>query len=436
MDKKLRVAASDLLASNTQTVEHAEGTYTFTSPAVMKGPDGWSYPFQWFWDSCFHAIAWSALHETGRAKQELEGIFASQEPSGAIYHIRFWDPKQLAGYLFSPVDPGRFLENRGLGLRPPLTTAYTQPPVLAQAVKRIYDQDGDIEYVKGVLPKLEKFYRWYVKEFSATEDGLVSIVTQYASGLDYSPAYDDSVGYRHGQRFPSLNMLGRWVQVVNKFRFRLNTERILEHGPFHQKDVLVNSILIKNLAILGELANVTRETASDALKHLAEWANGAAEQGLRSLIAKSYDAEAGLFWNLSGNEERSVKVATIISLMPLIIDNLPQEIATRLVGHLTHPGEFSSPYPVPSVALHERTFSPDSVVFGKRRIWRGPLSMNTNWYLVHGLRQHGFSDVADDIAEKSCSLVEKHGFNEFYNPLTGEPCGASRFGWATLVIDM
>ena len=435
MEKNLRVAASDLLANNTRTIKYARRTYTFTVPVATKGSDGWSYPFQWFWDSCFHAIAWSALGETERAKQELDSLLASQEPSGAIYHIRFWDPQRLADYLFSAVDPGRLLENRGFwlplpGLTPPITTAYTQPPVLAQAVKHIYDRDDDIDYVKRILPKLEKFYRWYIDEFSESDDGLVSIVTQYAGGLDYSPAYDDSIGYRYGQRFPSLNMLGRWVQVVNKFRFRFDTTRILERGPFHQKDVFVNSILIKNLVILAELANVTRETS------LTKWANQRAGSALRSLIDKSYDAEAGLFWNLSGKEERSVKVKTIISLMPLIIDGLPKEIAARLVGHLTNSSEFSSLYPVPSVALDEQTFSPDSVVLGRRRIWRGPLSINTNWYLVHGLRQHGFGDIADNIAKKSCSLAEKHGFNEFYNPLTGEPCGASRFGWATLVIDM
>ena len=69
---------------------------------------------------------------------------------------------------------------------------------------------------------------------------------------------------------------------------------------------------------------------------------------------------------------------------------------------------------------------------GTRLIWRGPLSMNTNWFLVRGLRRHGYGEVAAAIAERSRELAEREGFNEFYDPLTGEPVGQPVFGWATL----
>ena len=58
--------------------------------------------------------------------------------------------------------------------------------------------------------------------------------------------------------------------------------------------------------------------------------------------------------------------------------------------------------------------------------------MNTNWLLAHGLRRHGRDDLADEIAVRSRRLVERGGFNEFYDPLDGTPVGAHRFGWATL----
>jgi hypothetical protein len=47
----------------------------------------------------------------------------------------------------------------------------------------------------------------------------------------------------------------------------------------------------------------------------------------------------------------------------------------------------------------------------------------------------GYPDLADTIGERSHELVERHGFNEFYNPLSGEPVGVETFGWATLVLD-
>ena len=33
-------------------------------------------------------------------------------------------------------------------------------------------------------------------------------------------------------------------------------------------------------------------------------------------------------------------------------------------------------------------------------------------------------------------MVERHGFREYYNPLTGEGLAARRFGWSTLLVDL
>ena len=127
---------------------------------------------------------------------------------------------------------------------------------------------------------------------------------------------------------------------------------------------------------------------------------------------------------------------TIHGLMPLILPDLPWKIVERLAAHLEDPQTFGAPFPVPSVALDEPTFTPDHRLHGFRFIWRGPLSLNTNWFLVHGLRGHGRDEVAARIAARSREAVELGGFNEFYDPLDGRPVGAERFGWATLVVDM
>lgn len=123
--------------------------------------------------------------------------------------------------------------------------------------------------------------------------------------------------------------------------------------------------------------------------------------------------------------------------MPIILPDLPQQIADRIIKHIANPKEFwPAPYPVPSVALDESSFSPDSLVDGKRRIWRGPLSMNTNWFIARALKERGYNQLGEYIAHKSRELVERYGFNEFYNSITGSPVGVDDFGWATLVVDM
>ena len=57
--------------------------FRFTVPSVRD------YPFQWFWDSCFHAIVWSRF-DAERAADELRGLLAAQEPDGLIPHVVFW----------------------------------------------------------------------------------------------------------------------------------------------------------------------------------------------------------------------------------------------------------------------------------------------------------------------------------------------------------
>ena len=75
-----------------------------------------------------------------------------------------------------------------------------------------------------------------------------------------------------------------------------------------------------------------------------------ADRSRDALIAKCWDEEAGAFFDLSGVAERSVRVVTISSLMPLILEDLPREIVSRLVdGLLTSPEHFWLPYPLPSV---------------------------------------------------------------------------------------
>jgi len=130
-------------------------------------------------------------------------------------------------------------------------------------------------------------------------------------------------------------------------------------------------------------------------------------------------------------------VHTIVSLMPLMLRMLPRAVAEELVdGQLTRPDRFWPRYPVPSVALHEPEFRADSRVDGRERIWRGGTWVNTNWFLVHGLRQHGFDDEANEIRAATLELIERHGFREYFDPLNGAPGGAQGFGWSTLAIDL
>ena len=420
MDCSLDERARALLLANTQTGESGGRRFRFSVPSPG------AYPFQWFWDSCFHAVVWSRL-DAERAADELRGLLAWQADSGLIPHVVFWNRRKvsaLAWHYLESHGPARWLPLSGR----PWTTAGIQPPVIAQAVERIVLAGADGGYLAEVLPALERYYRFLASVRDPDGDGLVSIISQFESGLDFSPAYDEVVGVRRPRPF-ALHARSRSTQVVNKL-LSFDVQRIAHRCGHHQEDVLVNALYGQGLRALARLA----ERAGRP--ELAVWAAERAGGVTEALLERSWDERRGLFFNLAGSEERRGCVKTVHGLMPLVLEDLPGDVAGRLVEHLTDPREFWAPFPVPSVALDEPTFTRDHRVRGRRFIWRGPTSMNTNWLLAGGLRRHGFAEVADAIAVRSRELVERGGFNEFYDPIGGAPVGADAFGWATLAADL
>ena len=54
-----------------------------------------------------------------------------------------------------------------------------------------------------------------------------------------------------------------------------------------------------------------------------------------------------------------------------------------------------------------------------------------------GLRQHGQTELAEEIAASSLRLVARTGFHEYFDPFDGRGFGTDSFGWtAALTIDL
>ncbi len=410
--------AQSLLAANTREGTFRGRRYVFTVPSPTV------YPFQWFWDSCFHAIVWARI-DLERSKEELRSLFAHQAGSGLIPQIVLWDralvDRRSWHYLETPGRLDWILDSK------PWATAQIQPPLIAQAVEAIVAAGGD-DFLLEALPALERHYRFLARERDPDADGLISIISRYESGLDFNPVYDPRPGRDASPRLPATR--ARFHQLPNKL-LGYDLGSIFRLTRTHCEDLVVNGAFVDGLQALARLS------ALAGRPELERWAAGRAEIGLAALLDRCYDARRGLFFNLAGPQERRVDgVTTIVSLIPLLIPDLPAEVASSLVGHLGDPREFWTEYPVPSVAADDPSFRPDSRLGRHRRIWRGPCSMSTNWLLLQGLRRHGRDDLAAELADRCRTLAARRGFNEFYNPLDGTPVGTPGFGWATLAAVM
>lgn len=405
-NNKLRQKAFLLLLSNVKAgySKRLKKDYFYICPSRK------TYPFQWFWDSCFHAIVMRHF-DTTLAKRELLSLVSVQRKDGFLPHTIFWEGK----LHWWTKQESQFHKYPGI-------TSEIQPPLIAFAALRIYEKDGDKAFIREVYPALHKYYGYLSARRDPDKDGLISIIQSRESGMDFNPKYDAL-----WKRDKLKDFLSGSDEIFTKYKkCDWDIKKIFASDIFNVEDALVNSIYAENLLCMRELARILSKKID------AEFYKKKALLCERAIQKKCWDDKDEIFYSLSGKQEKFLRVKTCASLMPIILKTLDKKKAKTLVTkHLLNKNEFFLPYPVPSVAKCEPSFNPKP----SKHIWRGPTWLNINWFIIRGLKMHGFHDEAKLIEQKSKELVKKSGFYEYFNPFTGKGGGAENFGWSTLVVD-
>ena len=105
-----------VLEQNWQEGEWDGRRFAYTEPSPGR------YPWQWYWDSCFAAIA-RRRFDPGTARAELESLLSVQRPDGFLGHTIFWRrPVSWERLPFYNVTSRRALQTESI-----------QPPLLAWA---------------------------------------------------------------------------------------------------------------------------------------------------------------------------------------------------------------------------------------------------------------------------------------------------------------
>jgi len=65
-----------------------------------------------------------------------------------------------------------------------------QPPVVALAVREIWQRGEDAGFLKEALPSLERHFEWLATTRTIGNSGLVSIFSPWESGQDHKPGFD------------------------------------------------------------------------------------------------------------------------------------------------------------------------------------------------------------------------------------------------------
>lgn len=377
-------------------------SYAFTCPATPR------YRHQWYWDSCFHAIAWCHF-DPARARAELRTLIRAGRLDGFIPHTVFWD--RPAYWRRAPF----YGTHTVFGCT---ATATIQTPLLALAWERVAQASADEPgFATEALAQLRLHYDWLARERDVDGDGLLSTITPDESGLDDSPKYDELFGWMRHDSPGHLWLIERYR------RLSYDAARIAHRYDEHVEDVLVNVFYALALQSLARLDGEHGELYA-----------ARARQTVAALLTRCYDEPSGLFFDRAGSGERPLRVSTWSSLAPLALRELPESVRRRLVEeHLLDPRRYRAPYGIPSVAIEEPSFNPN---FAAWRCWRGPSWMNTAWLLVPAMRELGYVQDAERVVDSLVRAVDRHGLREYYNPMTGRGLAARGFGFSALVVDL
>lgn len=391
----LKKAAHTLLKANRRVTKDGH-QYTIPSPTI--------YPYQWLWDSCFHSIVLAKL-EPDAAIAELRSLLSRQDKDGMIPHMIFWRPRLTHPY--------HMWWEKGV-------SSITQPPMLAYAAWQIYEQTGRTDFLKEMFPQMLVFYKYLIQERDPHDHHLISIINPDESGEDNSPRFDIAMRVKSNISF--FGHMYKRHQLVTANRTCGFDPLTCMHESFWVKDVPFNSILVKNLERLADIADVLGEGEAQKFAIL--------HRDLIKFTMREYLMAEGVFWSAIGLEHGHLKVATWAHFAPLFAGiYTPEEAKALIKNHFNNPETFRSEFGIRTVSKQEASYRPNG-------FWRGPIWFAPHWFIYKGLKDYGFDEEAMWLRDTSVALIEKHGFREYFDPETGKPYGAHNFTWGTLVLDM
>ncbi len=404
-------------------------------------PSSGQYPHQWNWDSAIISMGWARAN-VGRALTELRSLLEAQWDDGMVPHIVFHNPE---GVYFPDAN---FWQTNSVAKPKVATSGITQPPIVATCLRTIVERNPSRPevraFVKEAFPRLLAWHRWFHASRSIDASGIAVVVHPWESGTDDSPRFLsvlDSIqptgvpSYKrvdqhhvHGDERPSDADYDRFVYLVDRQR-KMNWEQRtnLETTPFAIQCTLTNSILHRANVDLAWLGNWAGLGIEDGLGEVAEW------------ISRMQRVFSDVFWNdidecfydVDVRTGKQLTVMTYATFMPLWagLATEQQSVAlTRLAKderHFGHPDLLFS-----TTSRSESEWRPN-------QYWRGPIWVIANWFMAGAFDNAKERQFSNQIRQSTVKLLLEHGFAEYYDADTGQPCGARAFSWsASLVLDL
>jgi hypothetical protein len=345
-------------------------------------PHAVTYPWQWLWDSCFHAVVWAQLGRGDRAVAELAAALAAQAGDGFVPHVHYWRDPVHAGFW------GR-----------PDTSCLTQPPLYGHAVAELARRGVDVpgEVVQRAAAGLLHL---------AARRPVGAIWHPWESGCDDSPRWDR---WCRGGWDPE-----RWYDVKGDLVASLvrdpDTASPVANPAFTVVPAGFAALCVFNAR---ELASVAAVAVPDAFEHLAVD------------LRRRFDPRLGTWPDVGPDDVVTSTTRTLDALLPVLLEPSGSLVAAQVLDALVDDPGWAGPFGPPGVHRGEPSFAPDTY-------WRGPVWPQLVYLLWVAACRHGHEAAARRLATGLAAGARRSGLAEFWHPDTGAGLGAVPQSWTTL----
>ncbi len=363
---------------------------------------GGGYVGQWLWDTTFLTDLLAIVPDQ---KEFIRGIYAN-----------FWDfqdrwnnakPPYAHGMIvnFMAPDSGPKGFSGKDWLRFP---AYSQAPLLAWGVKRVYLRNHDQELVREALPHLEAFHDWYWRERDLDGVGLVTVGSY--DGVLQDARYET---YDREVDLDSLTLIPHPNRAAGQ-----------DNGPWYGNIYIPanTSYLLLSEQCLIWLADAVGDHA------LAARRRPRLKKGTEAMRKYMWDDQQGCFLAVRREDLNKLRTATIGGMVPLQAGIPTKAQASRMAESLST-DHWNTPIPLPTVDRDDPDYKSDS-------FWRGDVWPSTVFQTLSGLVQYGHTKLVADMAGRLLDNAIKVGVSEHYDSQSGAPLGVRNLGMSSVLLTM
>lgn len=397
-------------------------------PSGFCVPNGATYPWQWLWDSCFHAIAWAELGRPDRAVTELATSMAGQAADGFVPHLTYHDDPHVHAELWGRVG----------------TSCITQPPMHAHALAELVRRG--IAVPIELIERSERALLHLLEVRPRHRSGLVAVLHPWETGCDDSPRWD---GWGCADRATWWERKGEMVTglVMDPEHGTPRTNPTFEVGSAGFTALVAHGAL--ELASILEMLDLVGDEGGSQRSDSATTASPEPDPpgtGHRRAAVQSASARSSSWWREQGaalaaqlddrwdpsartwadaGPDGPISTRTLDALLGLLVTQRADAAAAIAVDLLDDRAYGGAAGPA-GVHRAEASFDP-------HRYWRGAAWPQLTYLLWVAASQSGDAPLADGLAERLRRGAAASGFAEHWHPDTGAPGGAAPQTWTTLV---